>query len=203
MSALDDLFQKQENPDLPPTTRVWLQRIRAGETAKVEVVRKRSSLSYGPTRLRILFNQKDVQLDDWDPHVSEVLASEKVAAVDETNEALRLALMFADWFQRPASRFGDDYFNSVLVEYVKYGPFGAVPGVQDILRYTHEHSPSKEIRHYVDCRNEVVAVFQRGAQMLTNIGYARPDAERILVGALVQFLDDRFGVTNRRMLGLL
>lgn len=203
MNALDDLFQKQENPDLPYAVRAWLQRIRGGETAKVEVVRKRDSLSYGPIRLRIIFNEKDMQLDDWDPHVNEVLASEKVPAINEANEALRLSLMLADWFLHPAQRFGDDYFNSVLVEYVKHGALGTVPEIQDILRYAHEHSPSKESSHYVDCRNEVVAVLQRGAQTLTNIGYPRADAERILILALVQFLDDRFGVTNRRLLGLL
>jgi hypothetical protein len=204
MSDLDDLFQTQENADLSHTARTWLRRIRGGETAKVEVVRKRSGLSYGPTKLRVIFGRGDVQQDDWDTHLSEVLASEKVQAVDPANEALRFALMLADWFQYPAQRFGDDYFNSVLVDYLKHGDLGAIPDVQEILRNVHEHSPYKESEHYNDCRNEVVAVLQRAAQMLTHAaGYPLMNAKNILVQALVQFLDDRFGVTNRRMLGLL
>jgi hypothetical protein len=125
------------------------------------------------------------------------------AAVDEANEALRLALMLADWFQHPAQRFGDDYFNSVPVEYLKEGPLRGVKDVQDVLRDVHEIPPYKEGTAHADCRNEVQAVLQRGAQVLTSIGYDRTTAERILVRALVQFLDDRFGITNRRMLGLL
>ena len=203
MSDLDDLFQTSEHPDLPYAVRAWLRRIREGARAKVEVVRKRNGISYRATRLRIIFDEKDVQQDEWDPHVSEVLAAEKVAAVDEANEALRLALMLADWFQHPAQRFGDDYFNCVLVEYLKEGPLRGVKDVQDILRHVHENAPYKEGSAYADCRNEVQAVLQRGAQVLTSIGYDRTTAERILVRALVQFLDDRFGVTNRRMLGLL
>jgi hypothetical protein len=203
MSDLDDLFQASEHPDLPYAVRVWLRRIHEGAKPKVEVVRKRNGLSYGPTRLRIIFDEKDMPMDEWDPHVSEVLASEKVAAVDEANEALRLALMLADWFQHPAQRFGDDYFNCVLVEYLKDGPLHGAKAVQDILRHVHENSLSKDRSEYADCRNEIQAVLQRGAQVLTKIGYDRTTAERILVQALVQFLDDRFGVTNRRMLGLL
>ncbi len=202
MSDLDDLFQASEHPDVPYAVRVWLQRIHEGAKPKVEVVRKRNGLSYGPTRLRLIFDAKDMPQDDWDPHVSEVLAAEKVAAVDEANEALRLALMLADWFQHPAQRFGDDWFNCVLVEYMKEGPPRGVKDVQDILRYIDEFPPHHESNGYADCRNEVQAVLQRGAQMLTSIGYDRTTAERILVRALVQFLDDRFGVTNRRMLGL-
>src|SRR5262249_6272025 len=157
------------HPDLPYAVRAWLRRIREGARAKVEVVRKRNGISYGPTRLRILFDEKDVQQDEWDPHVSEVLAAEKVAAVDEANEALRLALMLADWFQYPAQRFGDDYFNCILVEYLKEGPLRGVKDVQDILRHVHENAPYKESNAYADCRNEVQAVLQRGAQMLTSI----------------------------------
>jgi len=207
MSDLDALFQTSEHPDLPYTARGWLRRIRKGAKAKVEVVRKRKGLSYGPTRLRVIFDGQEVLQDDWDPHVSEVLASEKVAAIDEENEALRLALMFADWFEHPAQQFGDDYFNCVLVDYLKHGPLRNVPEIQKVLRDVHEHAPYKESSHYLDSRNEIEAVLQRGAQALSSadhgLGYPRPDAERILVRALVQYLDDRFGVTYRRMLGLL
>ncbi|HSN98506.1 MAG TPA: hypothetical protein VLS89_09410 [Candidatus Nanopelagicales bacterium] len=203
MSILDELFQTREHMDLSHAARTWLQRISRGDAATVKVVRKRNGLSYGPARLHVIFNGKDEQRDDWDTHVSEVLASAKIKAVDRENEALRLALMLADWFQHPAQRFGDDYFNSVLVEYLKHGPPGAIPEVRDMLRHVHEIAPHRESSAYLDCRNEVVAILQRGAQTLMGMGYPRKVAEQIFVEAMVQFLDDRFGVTNRRMLGLL
>lgn len=203
MSDLDDLFKQRENADLSHTARTWIQRIRSGERAAVEVVRKRSGISYGPTKLHVIFDGTDVQRDEWDTHLSEVLASEKVRAVDSANEALRLALMLSDWFQYPAQRFGDDYFNSVLVDYLTHSELGAIPEVREVLRHVHESSPNNESGHYTDCRNEVLAILQRAAQVLTSLGYQREEAERILVEALARFLDDRFGVTNRRMLGLL
>ncbi|WP_437769308.1 hypothetical protein WMF27_09125 [Sorangium sp. So ce281] len=202
MSDLDDLFQNQENADLSHVARTWLRRIRGGEKAEIEVIRKRSGLSYGPAKLHVIFNGTDERRDDWDTHLSDVLASEGVRAVDEDNEALRIALMLEDWFQYPARRFGDDYFNSVLVEYLKGGELGAIPEVQRVLRHVHEHSPYKG-GSYDDCRNEVVAVLQRAAQALTHVGYRREQAKRILIDAVVKFLDDRFGITNRQMLGLL
>ncbi|EYF06440.1 hypothetical protein [Chondromyces apiculatus] len=205
MSNLDGLFKPSEDAELSHVARLWLQRIRRGEKAQVEIERKRSGLSYGPAMLKIILNgnRRDVQQEAWDTHLSQVLASAKVKAVSEENETLRLALMLSDWFEDPGRRFGDDYFNSVLVAYLKQGPLGEAPSVQDILRYVHANAPYKGGHHYVECRDEVNAIFQRAAQSLLATGYKRNEAERLLVQAVATFLDDRFSVTNRRMLGLL
>lgn len=198
---LDALFEG-EKPELHPKARAWLQRIRNGETAAVEVVRRRDVLSYRPPILYVRFGSADVQGELWDASLNEALVAARVRAKSADNEALRLALMLSEWFARPARRFGDDYFNSVLVEYLKGGPLRELSAVADTLREVHAYAPSRDSRSYAECLDEVEGVFARGARTLTELGYHLGEAKGILAQATAQFLDDRFSITHRRALGL-
>lgn len=204
MSDLDELFGGKAQPEPHPTARTWLERLERGQKATVEVVRKREGLSYRPTKIYIRFetpNGAEVQHDDWDPHLNDVLSGQKVKACTDENEALRLSLMFEEWFRYPAQEYGDDYFNAVLVEYVKSSGFKAFPAVVSILRDVSENVPSQDSTAYSACRVAIKTILAKGAQLLTELGYERAKAETILAQALTQYLDDRFNVTNRRMLG--
>ncbi len=39
------------------------------------------------------------------------------------------------------------------------------------------------------------------ARSTENLGYSQPEAEEILVGGLAYYLDERFSITNRKLLG--
>ena len=57
---------------------------------------------------------------------------------------------------------------------------------------------------YAECRDMIDGAIRGRARELTKkLGYAIPVAEEILVSAIAQYIDDRFSVTNRRVLGLL
>jgi hypothetical protein len=198
---LDKLFAAQQT-ELHPKAQAWLQRIRQGQRAVVEVVRKRDVLSYRPPRLFIRFDDVDVQDEPWDASLNEALVNARVRAKSAENEALRLALMLSEWFERPASRFGDDYFNSVLVEYLKSDPFRALAPVAEVLRDVHAYAPSQGTSSYSECHDEVQGIFARGARALTQLGYPLDDAKKVLARAIAQFLDDRFSITHRKALGL-
>jgi hypothetical protein len=198
---LDALFEG-EKTELHPKARAWLKRIQNGEKAIVEVVRQRDVLSYRPPRLSVTFGSSDVQDDPWDASLNEALVAARVRAKSAENEALRLALMLSEWFERPARRFGDDYFNSVLIEYLKRGPLQQLPAVADILREVHAYAPSRDGRSYKDCFDEVHGIFVRGARTLTELAYSRSEATPILAQATAQFIDDRFSITHRKALGL-
>ena len=47
------------------------------------------------------------------------------------------------------------------------------------------------------------AIRGRAKELTKYLGYEIPEAEDILASAVAQYLDDRFSVTNRRILGLL
>jgi len=53
-----------------------------------------------------------------------------------------------------------------------------------------------------ECQSGIAGILQTVAQDLTIVlCYERPVAERIVGGTIAYYLDERFSVTNRRLLG--
>jgi len=47
------------------------------------------------------------------------------------------------------------------------------------------------------------AIRGRARELNKRLDYSVPEAEQILAGAIAQYLDERFSVSNRKVLGLL
>jgi len=59
-------------------------------------------------------------------------------------------------------------------------------------------------RTYFKCRGMIDgAIRGRARELNKRLDYSVPEAEQILAGAIAQYLDERFSVSNRKVLGLL
>jgi hypothetical protein len=74
--------------------------------------------------------------------------------------------------------------------------------VQEVLSEIQEYKPNPGAT-YADCRDRIKAVIAHcGHYLIDSLKYERPLAEEILEGALAYYLDERFSVTNRQILGM-
>jgi hypothetical protein len=99
-----------------------------------------------------------------------------------------------------ATRFGDGYFNSVLVYLLRQGPFADHSALAETLGSIHEYPAAGGSKG--DCEELIDHELGVAAQELMGLYADRTVAEDILAGAITQYLDDRFHVTDRRLLGL-
>ncbi len=180
------------------------------QEAKVEVIRPRGPLVHRPTKLHLHFYAKSgAEIDrphpeEWDDELNTALIQCRIGAISVDNEKERFSLGLRAALQGAESRFGDGYFNSVLVHHILNSPFKDHPAFADILPNVHRNGVDTSFRTYDECRDMIDSAIRGRAMELTkNLGYSIPEAEDILAAAVAQYLDDRFSVTNRRALGML
>lgn len=192
-----------------PRLRAWkaYRRMPPVHHVDVEVKKGRDGLTLLPPRLFVTFYDEkneivkqdeapwEAELDDW------LIDEEKARAVTPANEKDRFSLVLKPALRPTIVRYGDGYFNSVLIETLKNGPYRDHIEVADMLRSIHEYPPAGGSKD--DCRDEIEHVFSKTAQRLLALYMTdRTAAVDILGGAISRYLDERFSVTNSRMLGL-
>ncbi len=194
-----------------PRIRAWrtwrrepgLKRIRT------EVARDRSGLAVGPAKLFVEFlGEGDLHLhfDEvlWEAELDRWLITEaKACATDTENEKLRFSLFLKLGLANPLRVYGDGYLSILLLETAER-EFGSSPDVQRILRSVSRSraadGPSRE-----SCEFMISSALTDVAALIQHL-YGLPGQENagdaILAGALAQYLDDRYHVTDREILGL-
>jgi hypothetical protein len=207
-SASNKYFDEPASAPEHPRIRAWssYKNHPAVNHVELEIRRQREGLTYLPTRMFVTFlgpggasfrqdeAEWELELDSW-------LLKEHVKAKDEDNEKLRFALRLKAALRPIAVRFGDGYFNSVLVYLIRGGPFGGREPLAQVLRAIYEHEAAGGSR--LDCEQLIDYEIGVAARELLNLyDNNRALAEDILIGAIAQYLDDRFHVTDRRQLGL-
>ncbi len=214
MSDLENQFMYL-NPQLDdhPLLRLLARRKTLSEfkEAKIEVRRHRTALGFEPAVMYLHFltgngSELDCKAESWDYDLNQSLVERGVAAIDEHNEVVRFALALKTALQKSERRFGDGFFSSVLVEYVNKEPWIIKNAtVRDVLRHTTTtQPPSQNGDNYQDCRDMInLTLGSRWKELRKRLEYPADAAERILVGAIAQYLDERFSVTDRRKLGWL
>ncbi len=180
------------------------------QEAKVEVIRPRGTLGHGPAKLYLHFYTKSgaemdgPQPEDWDDELNTALIQRKIRAISVDNEKVRFSLGLRAALQGAEARFGDGYYNSVLVHHLLNSPFKDHPAVAEVLPHVYRNGIDPAFRTYSECRDMIDGAIRGRARELTNyLSYEIPEAEEVLATAVAQYLDDRFSVTNRRVLGLL
>lgn len=199
-------FIKEDPPEeLHPTARAWIARVRAGQRATVELWRKRDGLVFKPARLYVTFETpggREREHDDWDADLDEPLLREGVRAESPENEAQRLALMLRAWFSSAEERYNPGYFEAVLVEVLRGSEFMADEDFAAFLGQIHTNRADRSGRSYPDCVAAVEATLEKAGRLLTkSLKYNDDEARSILAGAVAQYLDERFHVTSRKLLG--
>lgn len=199
--ALDKLFATK--PDtVPPDARRWAA-LGKGRRMVCEFIRRRDGLSWEPARLQVSFPGSnlppeptvlwDLELDDW-------LLAQRVPATTPDNEAERFGYRLDALFEPTEERYGDGYFNSVLLTYLNGSELADHPVVRDKLAAVHAYPPHAS-RQAADCQDRIEQVLATTARTLSALYPDRPTAEDILCKAVAYYLDDRFNISTRAALG--
>jgi hypothetical protein len=203
----DPIFQIDDDEPEHPVARAWLARIRKGEQAKFTLWRKRDGLVFKPAKIYMTFQTprgEERDHEDWDADLNEALVREGVRAESAANEAHRLTLMLRYWLRRPQERFDQGLFDAVLLETARDSDLADQSVLRDILDRILVAPVSGNEASYAPCKVMVEAILQQKARrsLVRDLRYTEGEATAILAAALAQYLDERFDVTERRMLGL-
>lgn len=207
MPGFDRYFRTEPEAATHPKVRFWQKMQKEGARLVCELVRERDGLSFGPARLYVRFldaRGEDRQSPDeveWDPRLNDALLGMGVQAATDDNEIKRFGLVLRDRLEDPEGRFGDGYYNAVLIEHIQDSPFAEDPRVREKLEDVTSYRASRDSRAYDECHEAIEAVLVRCARELMALYGDEARAARILVGALAEYLDERFSITNRQLLG--
>ena len=215
MSNLDKYFTVDTTGTTHPRARHWRtilerKKIQGSEfdRSACELWRERDGLTFRPAKIYLHFydsdnNEVGCEDDAWDEDVNRFLIDMGVKAISADNEKDRFGLMIRSLLRKPESLFGDGFFNSVILMLLQESGFARLQPVSEALRMLHDTPPSTKGRSYADCRDMIENVLsQCGHDIVQKLGYTKPEAEKILAGAIAYFLDERFSITNRKLLGL-
>ncbi len=206
MSDFDKYFIKSEI-SYHPKLNFWRSHLgRDGVSLKIEIHRERDGLIIKPTIMFMHFYEdgKEIHCDKepWDPDLNHWCVENAIRAKDPGNEALRFSLALRAAFKKPGGRFGDGIFNGVLLRTIADGPFMRHKSVSDVMRHIHRGNPTFDGQASGDCREMIeILIRDRALELLENLRYDKDQAIDILAGALGEYLDQRFSVTGRRLLG--
>jgi hypothetical protein len=177
--------------------------------ARVEILRQRVALGFDPAQLSLQFFNKqgkiyEYKTEPWDAELNNALIDHRIRAVNESNEIQRFGLGLGAALEHPENRYGDGFFSAVLMLFVDQSPFAQMDAVRQLRPYLPTNRPYDGGHSLEDCRAMVQAALQdRWLELRRKLGYDKPDAERILAGALAYYLDERFSITDGRKLGWL
>lgn len=209
MTDLEHFFDKSP-PPVHPRVRFWEGALKSGEVAHllVEVWRERFDiLSWGPTTLCVYCkdaSERDVHPPEeiaWNEKLNRELIRLRARAISLENESERFGLVLRDRLDSVVIRFGDGFFSGVLIDYLGEGGFASLDPVQKALSRIHVFKPAggphrtrciefiqEELKYCVDALFEVFM-------------YSKAQSISILSNALYSYLDERFSITTREMLG--
>lgn len=197
MPNMSDYFSKAPPAwETHPMVRHWKE-VKASPSVsrlEMELYRPREGLTFRPADIYVHVERSDgtreaPQKADWEDVLNEGLIHLKVRARSKENEAQRFALMLQSAFEPIDSRFGTTFFNAVLVDTLRSGPFAERPPVARMLEKIREYPPNRE-QAWRDCQAMLInAVTARGNELVDELGYTQPEAEEILASALAHYLD--------------
>lgn len=198
-------FDDSPVPVEHPRLRAWrsYQSATRFDRVEIEVRRQLGAFGFGVPTLYVDFVAKDgtpqhqdhhawdVELDDW-------LVTQGARARTEDNEVLRTSLRVRDHLYPLLLRYGEGYFNTLVVYVTRSGPLAEEEPVRDLLANLRRENAPYDGGTLAERKAAVEAVFKRIAHELTGkLQYERPAAERILARAVAMYLDERFHVTER------
>lgn len=203
MLDLDALFAPK--PYDHPKLRDWRSRKEAGDTLTVEVRRPREGLVALPAVIYMKITapggKSVTEREPWEYHLDVGLVEDHVRAVNRENEGERFGLLLRELLRPIESRFGDGFFNGVFLELVRSSGLAHHQALAAVLEAVSA-KPVRPRGEKEDCADRIRAALSQCATWLVNsLNYGRSEAEEILAGAVAGYLDERFSVTSRRLMG--
>jgi hypothetical protein len=203
-SASNKYFDEPGPAPEHPRIRAWRSYKNNASRVELEIRRRSEGLSYLPTSMFVRFYSADgviSHLDEteWDLELDSWLVAEHVKATNADNEKLRFSLRLKAAFRPIVIRFGDGFFNSVLIYLLRGDPFANHQALAQVLGEIHEYEATGGSK--IDCEELIDYEIKVIARDLMCLYADRAVAEEILAGAIAQYLDDRFHITEGRLLG--
>lgn len=205
MSKLDELF---DGPDYDhPKLRAWAARLESGQRAVLSVRRPWEGITRRAPEIVVEFladdnNPAAKDSTAWEDGLNSALLDKGVRAKSIWHESERLAISLQSAFDPLAQRYGDDYFNAVLIELMQEMGMTISEDVKDVLNDVSTHPASRSGAGFVDCRDDIKAAMSRALKTyVQRLDYSRAEATDILTASLATFIDERFSVSSRRRLG--
>ena len=203
MASLDELFESGRPEAPPPEARRW-ELLSHGRPMVCEFLRRREGLSWDPARLQVSIPDAaapiielpvpwELRLDDW-------LIAHHAKAPSGKNESERFGFRLDALLEPIEQRYGGGFFNAVLLMYLNE-KFAKQPSVREKLDAIHSYPPG-DGESASACWQQIEEALATTARTLTGpLGYERPEAESILSDAIGYYLDDRFNISTRKLLG--
>jgi hypothetical protein len=175
---------------------------------KVELSKPESALGSSTTELVLHLKEGGKepapQHYEWDDELNAALVNLGVRAVDLKNEGERFALGLRAALRKIERRYGDGYLNAVLVDLIDESNLSKNGELADVRKFVHVNSPERGSKIYSDCRDQIASeIGARAAEVREKLKYGEEDLETIMSKALAIYLDERFSVSRRRVMGWL
>jgi hypothetical protein len=162
--TLDQFFaEPSASPDIHPRVRSWKSRLtRPGVSATLEVSPHERDFGSPPREMHVQFIEGETLLPlesvAWSDELNDGLINLGVRGADTEEEAIRFALGLRAAFRIAERAFGDGYFSSVLVDYVKNSDLRTWPEMEKVLPYIGTNAPHREANThdaYSTCRQHI------------------------------------------------
>lgn len=204
MSSIDGLFLGEPQRRLHPCLKAWkgrgLERIAFKRPRDGVFFEPARIFAYGPTSPVDPSFRPEIDSTLWERELHEDLVAEGVRSISPHNESLRFGYALRALFEPIEARYGDGFFSASLLHYLQEA--GLAPSRFEAL---HPYVPGGRLQSGVesdDCREAIEQQLQLVAHDLTDrLRYPIEEAKTILVDALFCYLDDRFSITSRKLLG--
>ncbi len=212
MPSIDDLFGSATARVIHPKARYWIDFEKKDEVDEYELEfrRPKDGIVYRPAKFFITFydsNKRIIQGDesDWELDLHQDLNDGGLRCKSNENESERFGFAFKELFRKAENRFGDGYFNSVFLRYIYNSWLAQYDKVKKIIGSIHRNQSSMQGQSYGDCEDMIELVLKKDVAESLNkkMMYSVDDTKEIIASAVAYYLDERFNITNRRLLGFL
>lgn len=134
--------------------------------------------------------------DRWDFNLNVALIEKGIRSVDEKYEIERFGLNLNFALRHVETRFGDGFFNKVLIKVIRDNPLSKQ---QNCLTKTLSRIKNSQVHgnkiSIMDCKLMIEEVLQKQwFDLRKNLNYDIAFSESILSEALVYYLDKRFSI---------
>lgn len=213
MNELDKMFEASEDTALPPIVRYCKGRMKDGDQIQAQIFPPRTGFGTSRTELFILLWPKDSEPDldnkhdlkqvEWDDGINLGLVDLGIRAVDLDQEARRFSLMIRGALRIAGRRYGDGYSNAVMVKLIDDSDLAKAGEVAEVRQHVSSNPP-EWTRSHEACR-ELIAdgIGGRAVELRDKLKYKPEEVRAVMTKALATYLDERFSVSNRRLIGLL
>lgn len=126
----------------------------------VSIHRPKDILGYKTTKLYVNVKDQPPVEYQWNSELNDALIAKGIRGTSQSDEIMRFSLAFRWSFKSIESRFGEGFFNAVLLDVIEDIGLSNEPPVAEIFGQIHKPKAYMDGRGYQDCQEAVKRVFE-------------------------------------------